>query len=370
MKLLFWISAVAIVYTYVGYPSLLLVLRLFIRRPVRRAPIEPLVSLIIPAYNEARVIEEKLRNVTALDYPREKLEIIVVSDGSNDNTVELAKAFESAVRIRVLGFPQNRGKMAVLNDAVRASSGEILLLSDASAMLQADALRNLISNFADPNVGAVCGLYRVLRASEAKLGVQEDFYWKYETFLKSLESDLYSTVGAHGQILALRKTLYPFPDNQIINDDHVIPMRVLAGRHRVIYDTRAIAFEKASEMTGFQRRVRIMAGNLQQLREMRGLLWPIQILPLIFVISRKTLRSLVPLFLILMAVSNLFLLHTEFYRIIALCQLAFYVLAGIGAAWNLRPALLRLPYYFCSVNAAYLWSALQFPLGIKKLKWE
>lgn len=370
MKFLFWISALAILYTYVGYPLLLLVLRLFVRRPIRRAPIEPFVSLIIPAYNEARVIEEKLRNVTALDYPHEKLEIIIASDGSTDNTVDLAEAFESSVRIRVLAFPQNRGKMAVLNDAVRASAGEILLFSDASAMLQRDALRNLVSNFADPAVGTVSGLYRIVRATEATLGVQEDFYWKYETFLKTLESSVSSTIGAHGQILAVRKSLYPYPDTQIINDDHVIPMRVLASGSRVIYDTRAIAFEKATEMTGFQRRVRIMAGNLQQLREMRGLLWPIQILPLVFVISRKTLRSLVPLFLVLMAVSNLFLLHLGFYRITALCQLAFYVLAGIGAAWNLRPSLLRLPYYFCSINAAYLWSALQFPLGIKKLKWE
>jgi Glycosyl transferase family group 2 len=237
-------------------------------------------------------------------------------------------------------------------------------------MLQPDALRYLVSNFADPKVGAVAGLYRVVRPSEANLGAQEDFYWKYETSLKSLESGISSTIGAHGQILALRKSLYPFPDAQIINDDHVIPMRVLASGSRVIYDTRAIAFEKASEMTGFQRRVRVMAGNLQQLREMRGLFWPIQILPLIFVISRKTLRSLVPLFLILMALSNLFLLHIELYRITGLCQLAFYVLAGVGAAWNLRPGMLRLPYYFCSINAAYLWSALQFPLGTKKLKWE
>lgn len=370
MKLLFWVSTIGIVYAYVGYPLLLLVLQLFIRRPVRRAPIEPFVSLIVPAYNEGRVIEEKLRNLTTLDYPPEKLEIIIASDGSTDNTAELAKRFQSPVRIRVLAFPQNRGKMSVLNDAVRESTGDILVFSDASATLQRDALRHLVSNFADPKVGAVSGLYRVLRASEAKLGVQEELYWKYETFLKSVESSLSSTVGGHGAILAVRKSLYPFPDTHVVNDDHVIPMRVLASGCRVIYDNRAIASEKASEMSGFQRRVRIMAGNLQQLREIRCLVWPIQFLPLVFVISRKALRSLVPLLLVLMAASNLFLLHADFYRITGVCQLAFYGLAGIGSRWNLRPGLLRLPYYFCSINAAYLFGALQFPLGIKKLKWE
>lgn len=370
MKILFWISAIAVLYTYLGYPLLLLVLRVFIRRPVRRAPIEPFVSLIVPAHNEARVIEEKLRNVTALNYPREKLEIIVASDGSTDNTVHLAEAFEGSAPIRVLPFPQNRGKMAVLNDAVRAATGEILLFSDASAMLQPDALQHLVSNFADPEVGAVSGLYRIVHASEATLGVQEDFYWKYETFLKSLESSVSSTIGAHGQILALRKCLYPYPDHDVINDDHVIPMRVLATASRVIYDGCAIACEKASEMTGFQRRVRVMAGNLQQLSEMQGLLCPIQVLPLIFVISRKTLRTLVPAFLIFLALSNLFLLRTDFYRITALCQLAFYALASAGVAWNLRPSVLRMPYYFCSINAAYLWSVLQFPLGLRRLKWE
>lgn len=370
MKILFWVSAIAIVYAYIGYPVALVVLRVFIRRPVRKGAIEPYVSVIIPAYNESRVIEAKLANIAAWDYPAEKLEVIVASDGSSDNTVELARAFRSAIRVGVLAFSQNRGKMFVLNDAVREAAGEILLFSDAAAMLEADSLRHMVSNFADPKVGAACGVYRLRRASEAQLGVQEDLYWKYETSLKALESQLSSTIGAHGQILAVRKNLYPFPSPEIINDDMVIPVRVLAGGHRVVYETQASAFEEASEMTGFQRRVRIMAGNLQQMKEIKGLLWPPQILPLLFFCSRKALRAFVPVLLILLAASNLFLLHGEFYRITAYCQIVFYLLASAGAWWNLRPGLLRLPYYFCSINAAYLWSALQYPRGMKKLKWE
>ncbi len=370
MKILFWISAIAIVYAYVGYPLVLLLLGVFIDKPVPRGPIEPFVSVIIPAYNESRVIESKLRNITGWDYPVDKLEVIVASDGSTDHTVQLARAFRSAMRIRVLAFTENRGKMFVLNDAVREAAGEILLFSDAAAMLQPDSLRHMVSNFADPRVGAVCGVYRLRRASEAQLGVQEDLYWKYETSLKAMESRLSSTIGAHGPILAIRKNLYPFPSPEVINDDLVIPVRVLAGGHRVIYETEASAFEEASEMTGFQRRVRIMSGNLQQIKEIKGLLWPPQVLSVVFFFSRKILRSFVPMLLILLAVSNSFLLRDPFYRVTEYCQIAFYALALVGIRWNLRPGLLRLPYYFCSVNAAYLWSAWRYAQGTKKVKWE
>jgi poly-beta-1,6-N-acetyl-D-glucosamine synthase len=370
MKALFWICVVGVFYAYIGYPLVLFLLSPFIRKPVRKSPIEPLVSVVIPAYNESRVIEAKLRNIAALDYPRDKLEVIVASDGSRDNTAELARTFSSEVPVRVLAFAQNRGKMSVLNDAVRESSGEILVFSDAAAMLQPDSVRQLVANFADPKVGAAGGTYHVRRASEAKLGVQEGLYWKYETSLKAWESSLASTIGAHGQILAVRKQLYPFPPPETINDDYVIPVRVLAGGHRVIYDTKAAAFEEASEMIGLQRRVRIMAGNIQQLKEIKGLLWPLQPLPAFFFFSHKVLRLLVPLLLILLAISNSFLLRNEFYRVIEICQAIFYALAIVGWRWNLRPAVLRLPYYFCFVNAAYLWSAIQFPLGIRKLKWE
>ena len=370
MEVLFWMSAIAVVYAYIGYPLVLFLLCLVINQRVHKAPIEPFVSVIIPAYNESRVIEAKLRNIASWDYPTDRLEVIVASDGSTDSTVDLARSFRSAVRIRVLAFAQNRGKMFVLNDAVREAAGEILLFSDAAAMLQPDSLRHMVSNFADPKVGAACGVYRLQRASEAQLGVQEDLYWKYETSLKALESQLSSTIGAHGAIFASRKCLYPFVSPDIINDDLVIPVRVLASGHRVIYETQASAFEEATEMTGFQRRVRIMAGNLQQIKEIKGLLWPPQVLPFVFFFSRKVLRSFVPVLLIVLAVSNSFLLQKEFYRVTEYCQITFYALAVVGIRWNLRPGLLRLPYYFCSINAAYLWSAWRYTLGTKKMKWE
>src|ERR1700720_2421134 len=254
MKLAFWLSVCAVVYTFAGYPILLLFLRLFIHRPVRKNHIEPYVTLVVPAYNEREVIGTKIRNAASLDYPVNKLEVLIASDGSSDDTVEIAQSSCDGSRVRVLAFSQNRGKISVLNDAVRAARGEIIVFSDASAILRSDSIRQLVANFADPEVGAVGGTYRIERASEAPLGPQEGIYWKYETFLKIQESGLSSTLGGHGQILGVRKTLYPYPGPGTINDDFVIALRILASGFRVVYEPKAVAIEEAREMAGFQRR--------------------------------------------------------------------------------------------------------------------
>jgi cellulose synthase/poly-beta-1,6-N-acetylglucosamine synthase-like glycosyltransferase len=370
MKIVFWSSAFVIVYAYAGYPMVLLFLRTFIHRPVRKNRIEPYVTLVVPAYNESGVIGAKIRNAASLDYPVNRLEVLIASDGSSDDTVEVAQRLSDGSRVRVLAFSENRGKISVLNDAVREARGEIIVFSDASAILDSDSIRQLVANFADPEVGAVSGIYRVQHASEARLGPQEEVYWKYETFLKILESSLASILGGHGQILGVRKTLYPYPAPGTINDDYVIPMRILASGSRAVYEPRAVAFEEASEMGGFQRRVRIMAGNLQQLREIKGLLWPPRVLPLFFFFSHKVVRSFVPVVLVSLAVSNSFLLHEGFYQLTGCFQLIFYGLALVGSQWQLKPRGLRLPYYFCFVNAAYLWSVCQSFQGRRKVRWK
>ncbi len=370
MKIVFWLSAGLVVYAYAGYPLALLVLRPLIHRPVRKNPVELFTTLIIPAYNEASVIAEKIRNVASLDYPPEKLEVLIASDGSSDDTVSTAQSLSDGNRVRVLAFPENRGKISVLNDAVREALGEIIVFSDASALLEPDSIRQLVSNFADPQVGAVSGNYRVLKPAASNLGQQEDLYWKYEAFLKIQESALASVLGGHGQILAVRKSLYPYPARETINDDFVIPIRILAQGYRVIYEPAAVTYEHAKEMLGFGRRVRIMAGNTQQLGEIKTLLHPLQILPLFFFLSHKTARSLVPFLLIALIVCNLFLLHGLLYAITGCLQLAFYVLALVGSRWQLKPRILRLPYYFCFVNAAYLWSFCQSIRPRHKVRWE
>ena len=350
--ILFWACAAFVVYVYAGYPALLAVLARLGRRPAHRAPIQPTVSLLVAAYNEAGVIEQKIRNALALDYPAERLEIAIASDGSSDGTAAIAQKWADGARVRVFAYPRNRGKIAVLNDTVPHLTGEILVFSDASSMPAPDALRHLVACFADPHVGAASGVYKVRKREQAQLGVQEDFYWKYETFLKVQEAALGSVLGAHGSLYAIRRELYPFPAPGTINDDYVIPVRILQRGYRVAYEPAAVAYEEARQMGGFGRRVRIMAGNIQQLREIRPLLWPLRPLELWFFLSHKAGRVLVPWCMLAALLANAWLAAQPFYACLLAAQMVFYALALAGAYGRWTARSLRLPYYFCMINAA------------------
>jgi glycosyltransferase involved in cell wall biosynthesis len=348
----FWVAVSIVLYTYAGYPAVLMALRLVIHREVRKQPIRPLVSLLIPAYNETAVIERKIANSLALHYPPDRLEIVIASDGSTDSTVPIAQRLADGQRVRVLAFPENRGKMATLNASVLDLRGEIVVFSDAPAMLYPDSLCRLVENFADPAVGAASGLYTVVRSGEVKTGASEDLYWKYETFLKAQESQLASTLGGHGHLHAIRKSLYPYPAGTTINDDYLIPLSVLAKGYRAVYEPAAIVYEEAREMAGFGRRIRIMAGNIQQLREIGRLVRPFRPLPLFFFLSHKAGRLVVPFAMLAAFIANACLLSSVFYLAAFCCQAVFYLLAGSGALWRLRPKLLMLPFYFSMINAA------------------
>jgi Glycosyltransferase like family 2 len=363
-KFLFWLSIAFPLYVYLGFPVLLWLLQALARRAPRRQPIEPSVSVLVAAYNEAAVIADKICNGLGLEYPAEKLEIVVASDGSDDGTAEIVRSFEakSGGRVRLLNYPQNRGKMAVLNDSIRELRGDIVAFSDATSMLAADALRSLVQSFNDPQVGAASGVYRLLKKDQAQLGPQEEIYWKYETFLKVQEARLGAFTGAHGSLFAIRRELYPFPSENTINDDFVIPMRILERGYRVAYEPGAVAFEEAHEMAGFSRRVRITAGNIEQLREIKGLLWPPRPFVLFCLLSHKVARLLVPVFLVIALVTNIALRGQVPYRWLLLAQALFYSLAVLGRTIDLKPKILRLPYYFCMVNAplfAWLYQALR-----------
>ena len=351
-QIIFWIAVLVPFYAYVGYPLVLLTLRLVIRRDVKKAPIEPFISLLIPAYNEADVIARKIENSLALNYPADRLEIVVASDGSKDRTSETAQKLADGTRVRVLAFAQNRGKIATLNASVPELRGEIIVFSDASAMLPADSVRLLVQNFADPAVGAVSGLYKIIKADEVDVGKSEDFYWRYETFLKIQESRLASILGGHGQLHGIRKELYPYPAPGTINDDYIIPVSVLSKGYRAVYEPAAVVYEEAHEMTGFGRRIRIMAGNFQQLREIKGLLRPVRPLALFFFLSHKVSRLVVPFAMLGALLANLFLLDSPLYFALFCAQLAFYLLAALGTVLSLRPKILMLPFYFTMINAA------------------
>ena len=372
-KAIFWVSAGLAFYVYAGYPLLLAILRRVAKRPVAKRPFEPSVSLLVAAYNEADVIEAKIRNALALDYPADRLEIAIACDGPNDGTTAIAQRVAAEIgggRVKVFAYPVNRGKITALNDTIPQLAGDVVAFSDASSMLAPESLRTLVANFADERVGAVSGVYRVLRGEEAALGRQEDFYWKYETYLKLAEAAVGSILGCHGSLYAIRRALYPFPKPGTINDDYVIPMRILSRGYRVAYETGAVAFEEAHEMGGFSRRVRIMTGNFDQLREMKALVRPLRPGPLFFFLSHKAGRLVVPLAMVAMLVANVFLLDERFYRLVFVLQLAFYALVLLGAVVKLRPKVLRLPYYFCMINAAAFLGMYHALRGGRTLAWK
>ncbi len=369
-KLVFWLSMAVPVYAYLGYPVALFLMRLVLHRPVRQQPFEPTVTVLIPAYNEAEHIEGKIRDSLALDYPAEKMEILVACDGSRDQTPRIAQSLADGVRVRVLSFPENRGKISTLNDGVREAHGEIVVFTDATALLYPDSVRWLMTNFADPEVGAASGRYTVVRADEVGIGKSEDFYWKYETFLKVQESELDSMLGAHGHLHAIRRELYPYPPAGTINDDYVIPVSVLAHGHRAVYEPRAVVYEEAREMTGFGRRIRIMAGNVQQIREIKGLLRPFRPLPVFFFLSHKVIRLAVPFAMVAALVTNLFLIASPFYLAILYLQALFYLLALAGAFVSLRPKILRLPYYFAMINASVFFGVYHAMTSRRKMAWK
>ena len=369
-ELILWFSLGVPFYAYAGYPALLLVLRLAFHRPVRKQPVEPTVTLLIPAYNEASHIAGKIRNSLQLDYPAEKIEILVCCDGSRDDTPEIAQGMADGVRVRVLRFPENRGKISTLNDGVRQARGEIVVFSDASTLLYRDSVRWLMTNFADPAVGAASGKYTVIAADEVGIGQAESFYWKYETLMKVHESELDSILGAHGALHAIRRALYPYPAAGTINDDYVVSVSVLAKGYRAVYEPLAIAYEEAGEMTGFDRRVRIMAGNLQQLREIKGLLRPFRPLPLFFFLSPKVSRLVVPFAMVSALCANALLLPSPLYESLFWLQALFYGLALLGAMFPLRPKLLLLPYYFSMINTAVFFGLYHTLTSRRTMAWK
>ena len=374
VTLLLWLALGTVIYAYAGYPILLVCLRRLFERPVTKRPIEPSVSLLIPAHNEAHVIAAKIENALALDYPPDKLEIVVISDGSADDTAGVARSCVAAQsaehRVRVIEHRTNRGKIAVINECMPALRGEIVVFSDAAAMFLPNAVRRLVRSYADSSVGAVSGVYRVSRPDSVTMGAQEDLYWKYETFLKLQEASMGSILGAHGQIHSVRRSLYPYPPPDTINDDYVIPVRVLQKGYRVAYDPEAVVYEEAHEMTGFGRRVRIVSGNLQQLAEIRGFLWPLRPRCLFYFVSHKVLRLVVPFAMLAALALNALLLDDPGYRALFYLQAAFYVLAGLGAMGQLRPKILRLPYYFCMVNAATFAAAYRAITRRQSVSWN
>jgi len=387
MKVAFWIVVFGLAvpaYAYVGYPALLFVLASFVqtgrdafyllfrndRR--RRGNRRHRVSLILAAHNEEEVIERTLERCLSTEYPRDRLEILLGSDASSDRTVEIARKFE-ADGVRVLAFPERRGKLAVVRDCAREARGEILAFSDANTLLRPDAVGNLVRHFSDPTIGAVCGELRLVGPEGRP--VDEGLYWRYEQTLKLLESRLDSVLGANGAIYAIRKDLFPQLPLNLITDDFVIPMSARSRGFRVCYDPESVAEEDAPIAVSdeFRRRVRIGSGNWQALRQCADLLLPWKGFISLAFWSHKVLRWFGPFLLAAALAANLLLLSEPMGRRVFGLQLAFYGCAALGDALRrlkLPSGPFRLAHYFVVINAALALGMIKGLFGVQQAAWK
>jgi cellulose synthase/poly-beta-1,6-N-acetylglucosamine synthase-like glycosyltransferase len=352
---LFWATLAISVYTYLGYPSVVGLLARLFGRPHGRAPIEPTVTLLIPAHDEAVVIAAKLDNALALDYPRDKLQIRVLSDGSTDGTDAIVRRYaERGVELQRID-PRG-GKPNAINNGVPLARGEILVLCDANTMFARDALRRLVRHFADPAVGAVTGDVR-LRGCAAAHGAGEGLLFRIERFLQVNEARLWTAIGVDGGMYALRRSLYVPNRRDTLIDDFVIAMNVAKAGARVIYDPEAVAEEDSTgdPAQELRRRMRTTAGGFQSLFE--GLGRPGARRPVLALayLSHKGLRWLGPATLALMFAANLAAARiAPFYAAALALQLLVYGLAAIGAVHQDQalPRVVGVPYFFCLTNAA------------------
>jgi cellulose synthase/poly-beta-1,6-N-acetylglucosamine synthase-like glycosyltransferase len=368
----FWSSLFLLAWTYFGYPALMMVWAKLRPHPARRDPtFLPTMTLLIPAYNEADVIRAKLENALSLDYPRECLQILVVDDGSQDGTADIVREFKEVILIQQ---PQRGGKISGVNTGFAQATGDIVVLSDASPIYEKNSLRVLASPFADSSVGVVVGTLAIWDET-AGVAKQAGLYWKYEAALRRWESLTGSTVAVHGNMFAVRRSLYrPLPAHTV-NDEFSIAMEVARQGYRVIDEPDALSYDAASKSMRdeFNRRARINAGRYQALFSAGYLRAPNPDFAF-RLFSHKLLRPLAPVFMVLMLVANLFLLTVGWGLLMMLGQISFYGLAALG--WRAendgrrKGILLSIPYFFVSTNLAALVGLWRWLRGSQRVTWQ
>ena len=330
-----WGCVLLLAHVFVGYPLCMWLLARLCPRPVARRPSTPTVTVVIAAHDAAAHVQAKLENLQLLDYPRERIEIVLACDGCRDATAALARQFGDP-RVRVLEFSERRGKAACLNGAIAIAHGEVLLLTDVRQKLSPTALRALVANLADPAIGAVSG---ELQLENAQTGFAQgvDAYWRYEKLIRHAESRSGSTIGVTGALYAMRRSLFePLPLGTVL-DDVLIPMRVAAGGHRVVFEPAALAWDQPSQQPAQERlrKIRTLAGNYQLVQLAPWLLAPWRN-PLWFrFVSHKLLRLLAPWLLLLLALSSALLAtrHPVYLAMLSLLLLG----AALVLAERLRP---------------------------------
>ena len=384
MKILLWISLFIAFYAFFGYGILLFVL-IKIKRLVKGKPVLPIVAsddlptctLVVAAYNEDGVMEEKIKNSLTLAYPKNKLEFVFITDGSTDGTAGIVKAY---TEIRHMHSNERKGKIAAVHRAMETVNTEIVVFTDANTFLNTEALINICRHYADKKVGAVAGEKRVYAdADNATAG--EGFYWKYESKLKTWDSELYSVVGAAGELFSIRTALYePVPADTIL-DDFMISLLVTQKGYRVIYEPAAFATEAASQNVTeeLKRKIRIAAGGIQSILRLKGLLNPFPWPVLSFqYVSHRVLRwTVVPFFMMLALILNIVIVanggSSVIYTLLLIAQAGFYLMAILG--WimeerNIKIKIFFIPYYFCMMNYAVVMGIIRFSKGKQSAIWE
>lgn len=351
MQILFWLCILLVVYAYLGYPLLLWLISRFRGRKTLRTLSAPTVSILMSVRNEEQVLPAKLDNLRKLDYPRDRVQIIVVSDGSSDSTVRILR--EQSGMLQLIVLEAARGKAAALNEAAQRATGEILVFTDARQMIDSNAVSELTACFADPEVGGVSGEL-MLEGDSGSPSNAIGTYWKLEKVVRRLESESGSVIGATGALYAIRRSLYKDIPSATILDDVVIPMNIVRQGNRVIFQASAIARDRLFAEKGkeFSRKVRTMTGNFQLLWLQPWLLTPAN--PVLWrYISHKFLRLLCPWLLILMPIASGMAVG-PIYRVAFEMQIALYSVAVFGALFPFarRSRLVGVISTFVMLNAA------------------
>jgi cellulose synthase/poly-beta-1,6-N-acetylglucosamine synthase-like glycosyltransferase len=382
-KILFWVCLFIIAYSYIGYGILLFLLTrikgMFRKRkgPDTVGSFEPEVTLIVAAFNEEDYIEEKIRNTFELDYPSHLLKIIFITDGSTDNTPVIAGGF---LGIQVLHEPQRRGKVAAMNRAMKYVNTPYVISSDANTLLNPACVKEMVKHYQDPSVGGVAGEKKLISTeADGAAAVGEGLYWKYESFLKKMDSELYSVVGAAGELFSFRSDLFASTREDMIIEDFVQSLEICLKGYVIRYEPKAFAMEDSSLSMKEEekRKVRICAGAFQAMVHLRRLfnIFKYPVLSFQFISHRVLRWTLCPLSVGILFVSNAILLFEPglFYPLFFALQLSFYLLAVAGwslAHKNIRIKSLYLPYYFLFMNMSVFMGFVRFLRKNQTILWE
>jgi cellulose synthase/poly-beta-1,6-N-acetylglucosamine synthase-like glycosyltransferase len=389
LESIFWISLIVVFYTFAGYAVILSVFYLFKKTFSRKktAPKPetaqlPRVCMFMAAYNESSYVDVKVRNLLELNYPADKIQYLWITDGSDDGTPDLLKKYP---QMEVHHLQERRGKIHAMNRGMHFVNAPIVIFSDTNTTLCHDAIRIIVNTLHDPKVGCIAGEKRVVaQKADGAAGSGENLYWKFESWVKRMDSELNTAIGAAGELFAIRTSLFTEVENDTILDDFIISLRIAEKGFRIAYTPGAYAIETASANVAeeMKRKVRIAAGGLQTIGRLKELLNPFRFGWLsIQYVSHKVLRwTIAPLALFMLLPVNLSLFLNEqadgclsFYSYFFILQLFMYLLAFIG--WilerrKIRFKLLFVPYYFTSINYASVLGWIRFLKGKQSVNWE